>query len=106
MIAVAVAGVGSELVLRKVGELVSIFIAIGISGVIAAETMLCLIPVRHAITVLVEAVAAVQWRNIHTVRHSVVIRVLHQGIGAGDEFLQVGETVAVTVPLAIGGIGN
>ncbi|GAA5524257.1 hypothetical protein Maes01_00811 [Microbulbifer aestuariivivens] len=104
MITVGVAGGGPELVLLKIGELVSIFIAIGISGVVVAETLLCLVPVRHAITVLVAAVAAVQRRNVLTVRHAVVIRVLHQGIGAGEEFRQVAEPVAVAVFQGIQGI--
>ncbi|GAA5524255.1 hypothetical protein Maes01_00809 [Microbulbifer aestuariivivens] len=106
MITVAVVGVGPELVLLKIGELVSIFIAIGISGVVVAETMLCLISLRHAITVLVEAVATVQRRNIHAVDHTVAIGIHHRRIGAGEVFLQVTEAVAVTVPLAIGWIGN
>ncbi|GAA5524261.1 hypothetical protein Maes01_00815 [Microbulbifer aestuariivivens] len=58
-VTVRVAGVGSELVFLQVSDSITVLIAMGVGGIELMEIIFCLVAVRHAITVRIEAVAAV-----------------------------------------------
>ncbi|GAA5524260.1 hypothetical protein Maes01_00814 [Microbulbifer aestuariivivens] len=100
-VTVGVTRVGPELVLLKIGELISILIAIGISGVVVAETILFLVPVRHAIAIGIGigiGGGAVGWTSgewVFSIRQGITIGIEHVWPGAGSELLPVGEAILV-----------